>query len=224
MKSYLNGSMKSLLMTLIFLLFMTQRVVINLLPVEYQWLYWNILILFSLVVISFLLMLEISYRKIYHKFLAFMTFNILLYGFIDFIIRTFIEKVGDIKFHIINYVIVFLNISLLLIFIRSFIKYFHDKGDSYDKYNCYLVYRYPKSIWGIVSVIFTAPFGHCFLVVKNRRFSYKRGSVIETKFDPYKQNFVYKKINDVTLEKARKIIGVRWSIINNCFLTFSKFK
>jgi len=218
---------KNIIFAIVTLLLLTQELIGRMLPPEYQYFLWESFVLLSLTGVSFLLLTEVSYQKYLRKFSAFLIFDISAYALADFIIVTF-AKAFDLA--ILKYLSVFVGLGVTAVFIRSYLKYFIRKGDKFERNASYLVYKYPKSLWGILSSIYTAPYGHCFLLIDRKKFYYKReGNLVEEVISPneiekQRHKLVLKKIPDVKVEDARKLIGKKWSIFNNCFSTFSRFK
>lgn len=215
---------KNIIFSIVTLFLLTQRLILNVLPPEFQYLLWDSFNLICLVGVSFLLLTEIPYQKYIRKISAFLIFDISAYSLFDFIITTFAQAY---ELPFLKYLSVFLGLGVTAVFIRCYIKYFINKGDKYVRKSSYLVYTYPKSLWGILSSIYTAPYGHCFLVIDNKKFYYRRGGpLVEVPFvlSQQKKNLIFKRIPNVELEQARQLIGKKWSIFNNCFSTFRKFK
>lgn len=214
---------KLIIISIVGLLLLTQKLVSTKLPYEFQYLHWHLTLLLSLVGVSFVLMLQISYKEYFKKFASFLIFDISAYALFDYIIRVSLQ---DNPFSIIDYLPIFSSLGLSAVFIRSYINFFIKSSDKYVRNNSYLVYKYPKSIWGVLSTIYTAPYGHCFLVIDNKKFYYRKGILTEVIFDAKKQqnNLIYKKINNVEPIEAQRLVGKKWSIFNNCFSTFSRFK
>ena len=217
--------MKNFIISTVLVLLLTQKIITDSLPYAYQYLMWDLTNLISLVCISFLLLIQIPYIKYYRKFSSFLIFDISLYALFYFFMRLLSVDEG---IYYSTYFLVISSIILSVIFLRSYIKFFIKSSDIYVRNNSYLVYKYPKSIWGVLSTIHTAPYGHCFLVIDKLRYhyDYKKGVIVETTFDikRNKGNLIFRRINPVDVNDARKLVGKKWNILNNCFSTFNKFK
>lgn len=97
------------------------------------------------------------------------------------------------------------------------------KPQAYEYHNSFLVFKQPKNLSGSICALVTAPYGHCSLVTYGREFIYKNGVLIEREFN-YSNNLTFKKIPKVELVSIRKLIGTKWTICDNCFRTFGKFR
>lgn len=221
---------KNIIFSFITLLLLINNSVISLLPYEYQYFYWNIAILVSLVAVSFLLLLEIPYNKYFRKFSSFLIFDICVYALVDFISWAILEAQGEQNLYFGGYIAILISLIMTGVFIRFYLRYFISKSDKFERGGSFLVYKYPKSLWGIFASIYTAPYGHCFLLIDRKKFYYKRkGNLVEEVISPNeierkKDRLVLKRIPDVKIEEARKLIGKKWSIFNNCFSTFRRFR
>lgn len=74
-----------------------------------------------------------------------------------------------------------------------------------------------------MGLAFQAPYGHCSLITEGQYFRFKKGEVVEEKYVEKKDD-LHIKILPVKLEEARKLLGTEWSLNNNCFNVFKKFK
>ena len=97
------------------------------------------------------------------------------------------------------------------------------KSDQYMYPDSFLVYKSPSNLSGSMCALITAPYGHCSLVTYGREFIYKKGVLIEREFTN-SNILTFKKIPRVELLDIRKIVGKKWSVFNNCFRTFKKFR
>lgn len=221
---------KNIIFSFITLLLLINNSVISLLPYEYQYFCWNIAILVSLVAVSFLLLLEIPYNKYFRKFSSFLIFDICVYALIDFISWAVLEAQGEQNLYFGEYIAILISLLLTAVFIRCYLKHFFKKSDKFERDGSFLVYKYPKSFLGILSSIYTAPYGHCFLLIDRKKFYYKRkGDLVEEvislkEIERKKDRLFFKRIDDVDIEEARKLVGKKWSFFNNCFSTFRRFK
>lgn len=106
---------------------------------------------------------------------------------------------------------------------RYVVESLHPISDLYSAGDCYLAYKRPHSITGSLCALLTAPYGHCSLIIGDREFLYKRGVVVERDAE-LTNKLTFRKIDIVNIEEARKLVGIKWSLKNNCFATFSCFK
>lgn len=105
---------------------------------------------------------------------------------------------------------------------RFIVESLHPVSDTYYNEGCFLAYKRPNSITGSLCSLITAPYGHCSLIIDGREFLFKSGEVIERQFE-VTNKLTFKKISLVDIDKARKLIGTKWSLRNNCFNTFGHF-
>lgn len=113
---------------------------------------------------------------------------------------------------------------LVIPFLSRFIlKSLTPPSDKFDKRSCFLAYKKPTSLTGSICALLTAPYGHCSLIVRNREFCFSKGILIERELTNL-NGLTFKKINKICLAQARTLVGRKWSLINNCFHTFKKFK
>ena len=99
----------------------------------------------------------------------------------------------------------------------------HPTSDVYVAGGSYIAYKRPSSIIGSLCALFTAPYGHCSLIVDNIEFLYRKGILVE-RDAKFINNLTFKKIDIVDIKEARKLVGTKWSLKNNCFTTFGCFK
>lgn len=93
----------------------------------------------------------------------------------------------------------------------------------YSEDKSYFAFKKPSNIFGLIASLVKSPYGHCVLITKGRMFKFSNGILGEFAFKPSKDYFL-KEIKTVSLCKPRKLLGQRWSIFNNCFTIFRKFK
>jgi len=97
------------------------------------------------------------------------------------------------------------------------------KSSEYCSSKSFLVYKRPRNLSGSICALVTAPYGHCSLVTSGREFVYKKGILVEKDF-LHSNNLTFRKIPQVELGSVRAMLGMKWSISNNCFRTFKKFR
>lgn len=119
--------------------------------------------------------------------------------------------------------LVFFVMFLIPYLYRYVVESLHPISDFYSTDGCFLAYKRPNSITGSLCALATAPYGHCSLIVGDREFLYKNGVVIEREVE-LTNKLTFRKINKLSIEEARELLGVKWSLKNNCFTTFSCFK
>ena len=119
--------------------------------------------------------------------------------------------------------IVFFIVVVIPFIYRYIIESFHPESDQYVSGGCYLAYKRPTSITGSICSLLTAPHGHCSLIVGSSEFLFKKGEIIERPAE-FTNKLTFKKIEVVDITKARSLVGVKWSLTNNCFTTFGQFK
>lgn len=119
--------------------------------------------------------------------------------------------------------IVFFIVVVIPFIYRYIIESFHPESDQYVSGGCYLAYKRPTSITGSICSLLTAPYGHCSLIVGDKEFLFKCGKVVERNAE-LTNKLTFKKIPSIDIAEARSLVGRKWSLKNNCFTTFGRFK
>ena len=96
-------------------------------------------------------------------------------------------------------------------------------SEEYYEDRSYFAYARPKNLTGWCSFLVTAPFGHKMLITQGKIFKFKRGVLVEKTFNP-SLNMQLKRIKDVPLEEARKMLGTKWGVFKNCFKIFNQYR
>jgi len=209
---------------LIFLLFFNfcLGIFINNLPYHCQFFVWNFFILAEIFLLSLCLGKLVSYKNQKTKALA--TCLLIFSGF------WLVSFVGEWIFSHTSYynqtVIFFSIILFCLIFPAVAIissRCAMPKNSKFDKKDSYLVYKKPRNWSGLIGLALQPPYGHCSLVTKNKIFKFKKGEVIEEEYF-FSTEDLHIKILPVKLKEARKLLGTQWSLNNNCFRVFRKFR
>ncbi len=214
---------RDIVLSIIVILGFSQPFVLRFLPEEIQYFYWETAHLLFLFAVSAIFFFEVRYSNFYRKFLSYLVMNIAGFGFMDYIVRVFVESNYNHN-NLMIYALYFLASTCFFIaFALSYLKYFIKKTDKYCEGESFLVYSYPKSFSGLISTIITAPYGHCSLVVDGKKFYFKDGEIVERYFG-LTDEFIFKKIPTVNIAEARKLLGKKWSLTNNCFRIFRRFK
>lgn len=191
------------------------------LPQEMQIMTWNILLLIQPVVLALIANHLISYRQQQLKSLNFVFLILAVFTLVDFIFEWTTSL-----YQIYDYVRIALSVILFVVIIpitASIIATcFLPKGEYYLSGKSYLVYKKPLNWCGLLALVFKAPYGHCFLVTKNRSFKFKNGRVIQENYS-FQPDNLHIRIASVKLSEARELLGLKWSLRNNCFSVFQKF-
>lgn len=120
-----------------------------------------------------------------------------------------------------------LDVSVFVLFIpliaNIIFRSYYNNSDIYIRNKCYLVYRKPKNLQGFLISLFRAPYGQCSLLINGKRFCFKQGILVEVAHS-HKLTYIYRGIPDVELSEARLMLGQEWTVFNNCFAVFNKFK
>lgn len=98
-----------------------------------------------------------------------------------------------------------------------------EKHVEYSPSGSFLTYKRPRNITGTICALVTAPYGHCSLITDGTEFKYSKGVLVERPF-PLSNNLTFHKIPYVELSCIRPMVGMKWSVFNNCFRTFNKFR
>lgn len=183
---------------------------------------WEVYLLLQAFLISLVCNQLISYKNQKTKSLNFVILIFSAYNLVSYFAEWFSAGLK-----IYPYVILAFNIILFcciipitaLIISRSLIP----EPSSYFSDGSYLVYKKPTNWSGLMGLVFQAPYGHCSLVTSGRVFKFKHGEIVEENYVEQKEDLLVK-ILPVKLEDARELIGTPWSLNNNCFNIFKKFK
>lgn len=194
----------------------------NMVADEGQWLVWDSMLLLNATVISYLYYTKVSFTSLKEKLLSLLLYVTLSWATLDFIILTLIEdwKYFDVIRNVsaITYLCLFVPVSLKILWQNYIIK-----SDTYQKTGTFLAFNLPRNLLSLLQSIIMAPYGYCSLIVDDQRFLFKRGKVIQRQHK-HSSHFYYKKIEDVPLHEAKELRGINWSLKNNCFSLFYKFK
>jgi hypothetical protein len=213
---------RDIALSLAVLIGVSKPLVLRLIPFELQWIYWNMSLLVMMCLISAIFFFEIKYNHFFRKFFSFLVMCISYFSMFDYVVRVYIES-GTVEYMIIyaSYFVIFgcffafLTLSTLRFFIRS--------SEIYKCPGSFIAYSLPMSFSGLIAAIFKAPYGHCSLIVNGRKFSFKNGKVIESAFEGG-NSLVFKRIGNVDINEARKLIGQKWTLSQNCFTVFRRFR
>jgi len=115
-----------------------------------------------------------------------------------------------------------LIVGLLFFFATTLLIGVKRSFNKYTKCGSFIVYRKARSLQGFISSLVTYPYGQCFLVVGGKEFKFKGGRIIE-RDHVSKDIYSYRRVEDIRLGNARALLGMKWSIFNNCFTVFQKF-
>jgi len=203
-------------------LYFLQALLTPYLPSEYQWYFYDIVGYVILLLISLGAFRHISYRKRVDKFLSFVIMVTSTWFLIQYIATTNVQNMSirPVTQLIILLVSIVIFTPILINLIKSSYRLNRLR---FSKEHCYIAHRIPCNFQGLIVSIFTAPYGDCSLIIKGRRFQFKHGRVVEIEH-MNNHRFFYKRINDVPIQEARRLLGMRWSLRKNCFTVFYKFK
>ena len=183
-----------------------------------QILIWNVLLLLQ----PFLLSLGVN-QVIKDKKLKIVNFVVILTSFVmlsNFVIEwTFYENIEYVR-----------NIFNILIFVfiiplsaNAVIRTLTPESAEYDEKKSYIVLKKPCDLYGLLASLITAPYGHYSLVTKAKWFKFKRGVMQEMDYI-HNKDYCLLEIGTVRLSQARQLLGLKWSLVNNCFVIFNKFR
>ena len=157
-------------------------------------------------------------QKIFIVFIGLMTLWIIT----DYCILIVVENFYEV--YRLRMVVLYVFIALFgLMGANIFFKAYVSISDEYATDGCYMVYLRPRKLQEFLIAQFTAPYGQSRLVIHGREFTFKKGTMIERPHK-YRSKFIYKRIDNVYLDDARKLVDERWSPWNNCFTVFNRFK
>lgn len=189
---------------------------------DMQFFVWNIYMLLQCFLLAIISQSCINYKDQKNKALNFVILIFAAYNLVDFIAEWSVSETP-----LYNYTVVVFSVILFcmilpfsaLVICRSLMP----TSSEYNDKDSYLVYKKPTNWSGLLGLAFQAPYGHCSLVVEGQHFRFKKGELIEEKYVEKKDD-LHIKIISVNLNEARKLLGTEWSLNNNCFNVFKKFK
>lgn len=94
------------------------------------------------------------------------------------------------------------------------------ESDSYNSNMTYLVYKRPTNA---IQYMLSLLFRHhgVSMVIAGNEFKYQQGKFVERQH-VYSSHKIYKQIGRVPIQKARSMVGKKWTITGNCFTTIRK--
>lgn len=209
-------------LTLFLIVNASQMVIGKFLGVNSAWVFWDAVMLFNAMLLSFTLFLSVEYRPVFNKIISFAVFIICCWFALDYAVLTINEhyKNDIVLMSLITNAIFFIYFVPHFIFLC--IRSYTQAGDDYEDDKTYVAYKAPKSAVGIVCALITSPHGSQSLVIRGRQFIFKGGLLIERKYI-YKKNDLLKQVQDVNIQALRCTLGEKWSVKNNCFAFFNKY-
>ena len=189
---------------------------------DMQFFVWNVYMLLQCFLLTIISQNCINYKDQKNKALNFVILIFAAYNLVDFIAEWSVSETPLYNYTVVVFSVILFCVILpfsALIICRSLMPI----GSEYNDNHSYLVYKKPTNWSGLLGLAFQAPYGHCSLVVEGQHFHFKKGEIIEEKYVEKKDN-LHIKILPVKLEEARKLLGTEWSLNNNCFNVFKKFK
>jgi len=151
------------------------------------------------------------------NFIVLITSSIL---FVNFVLEWFLFE----RFENISRI---LNIILMLIVLplcfNAICKLFVVENSTYEEGKSYFGFKKPVNIFGLIAALVKSPYGHCFLITKGKMFKFSKGIVKEVDYK-HSDDFCLRRIKNVPLSEAEKLVGRKWTLFNNCFTIFRTFK
>jgi hypothetical protein len=151
------------------------------------------------------------------NFIVLITSSIL---FVNFVLEWFLFE----RFENISRI---LNIILMLIVLplcfNAIFKLFVVENSTYEEGKSYFGFKKPVNIFGLIAALVKSPYGHCFLITKGKMFKFSKGIVKEVDYK-HSDDFCLRRIKNVPLSEAEKLVGRKWTLFNNCFTIFKVFK
>lgn len=140
--------------------------------------------------------------------------------FVNFVLEWFLfERFENIS--------IILNIILMLIVLplcfNAICKLFVVENSTYEEGKSYFGFKKPVNIFGLIAALVKSPYGHCFLITKGKMFKFSKGIVKEVDYK-HSDDFCLRRIKNVPLSEAKKLVGRKWTLFNNCFTIFRTFK
>jgi len=187
-----------------------------------QWITWDITILASGVIACYLLYKKVAFDALREKLLSFVLLVFMGWTLADYFLLSIVENYTAWDIETIRNVIAFsflgfgipvvLNITLRKLSLAK---------DKYNPKATYLAYRRPTNKISLIVALATAPYSQCSLVCRGKRFYFKGGEIKEKRHFNTGE-FSYLKVDSMSLDRARTLIGQKWSPVNNCFRVFKK--
>jgi hypothetical protein len=205
---------------LIFIIFLNiaSVLVIDFFPENWQWYIWDLTNLLVIIILSSLLFRKISYLRTLPKILALLCIIIHIWLAFDYIAISLVENIllrTSVRQVLAG---VFIIIYLPLI-AHIVLRKYSLRSDVYRPNSCYLAYKRPVNLTGLIAAFASMPYGHCTFVHGERQFLFKRGVLVERNFVRTDKYYLRRTI-DFPIQNLRKLIGLKWSIKNNCFNIF----
>lgn len=189
---------------------------------DMQFFVWNIYMLLQCFLLAIISQSCINYKDQKNKALNFVILIFAAYNLVDFIAEWSVSETPLYNYTVVVFSVILFCVILpfsALVISRSLMP----MGSDYKESDSYLVYKKPTNWSGLLGLAFQAPYGHCSLVAEGQHFRFKKGELIEEKYVEKKDD-LHIKIISVNLNEARKLLGTEWSLNNNCFNVFKKFK
>jgi hypothetical protein len=205
------------------------------LPIAYEYLYlhnpanldlmWEIDFIISksiIFILSFIIFRLISYRKSFLKLMTFVLSTICFMSLMDAALTTDFYDMSTVSSYRYTFLILYVLIILPEVVFLN-LRYRITDKDLYNVKETFIAYRYPDNVIKLIYALFTAPYSQCSVVCKGRHFKFKHGVLIEVPHKRCRSN-VYKKVEDADLSELRDMIGMKWTLLNNCFSIFNTYR
>jgi hypothetical protein len=140
-----------------------------------------------------------------------------LFGFIlEWLLYEHFENIS----HIIDIVNILVIVPLCF---NAICKLYTAISARYNPEKSYFGFKKPVNIFGLIAALVKSPYGHCFLITKGKMFKFSKGIVKEVDYK-HSDDFCLRRIKNVPLSEAEKLVGRKWTLFNNCFTIFRTFK
>lgn len=196
----------NLLLTINFVIILFKSLLITFNPI-YSYLIWDMSLMFHITSLSYIVGKLLPKSNIIGRLLNFSLLIVSSCLFIEYIIKC-LESYYEV-FNPINYITFVIYSCIILPVIGHMFLPLSRSNDRYNRKGCFLVYKRGASKLGML-------FGHCSLVCKGVRYYYKDGKLVKKEFK-YRGDCIYERIRNVNTKKIDKLLGCRWSILNNCY-------
>ena len=88
-------------------------------------------------------------------------------------------------------------------------------GNTYNDLGTFLVYKKPSNLSGYITALIYS-YGSVRIVISGNEFKFKDGVFIESNH-VRSTKYMYERINNIPVKKARSMLGMRWKWYRNCF-------
>lgn len=187
---------------------------------DIDWFLWSLTREVNFLVCSILLYLLLSFSNPRRKLLSFLLCCMAAWSLLSFLILSF--SLDDI--YLTSLCAFISSLPLISFFIFN---NFRLKSDKYTKNRSYLVYKRPSGVLGLIAVSLGLKGLGVAMVVRGREFCFLGKDMPSMRIEEREHHFssanYYKRVEDVDVEHARRLIGTKWAPSRTCLRVFGDF-